>query len=78
MSDALAQVGGLPVEVAVDYAELIAFLELTPWEGPPYSDDIPDGEMRRMVFGPDGAGLAVYVVLEQERRVVVVHVAWVR
>lgn len=78
VSDALAQVDGLPVDAAVDYAELIAFLELTPWEGLPYSDDNPDGEMRRMVFGQDGAGLAVYVVLEQERRAVVVHVTWVR
>jgi phosphotransferase system glucose/maltose/N-acetylglucosamine-specific IIC component len=30
-----------------------------------------------MVFGQGGEGLAVYVVLEQERRVVVVSVTWV-
>jgi hypothetical protein len=61
----------------VFYAELIAFLELTPWAGPPYRADNPDANMRRMVFGQGGEGLAVYVVLEQERRVVVVSVTWV-
>ncbi|WP_256461940.1 hypothetical protein [Nocardia alni] len=35
VDDARAQVDGLPTDVLVHYAELIAFLELTPWEGPP-------------------------------------------
>ncbi|MQY23610.1 hypothetical protein [Nocardia macrotermitis] len=77
VADASEQVDGLPVDVLVHYAELIAFLELTPWEGPAYRDDKPDGAMRRMVFGPGGGGLVVYVILEQDRRVVVVSVSWV-
>ncbi|WP_433717040.1 hypothetical protein ACQP2U_42540 (plasmid) [Nocardia sp. CA-084685] len=77
VADARAQVDGLPTEALVHYAELIAFLELTPNEGPPYRDDNPDSGMRRMIFGHDGEGLAVYVVLEQDRRVVVVSVTWV-
>lgn len=77
VADARAQVDGLPTDVLLHYAELISFLELTPWEGPPYRDDKPDSGMRRMVFGPDGGGLVVYVVLEQDRRVVVVSVTWV-
>ena len=40
------------------YAELIAFLELTPWEGAPYRDDKPDGNMRTMPFGKRAEGNA--------------------
>ncbi|MFI7004712.1 hypothetical protein [Nocardia sp. NPDC050175] len=72
-----AQVDGLPVEALMHFAELISFLELTPWEGPPYRDDNPDSGMRRMAFGQGSEGLVVYVVLEQDRRVVVVSVTWV-
>ncbi|MEV0294085.1 hypothetical protein [Nocardia sp. NPDC050710] len=77
VADARAQVDGLPAEALVDFAELISFLELTPWEGPPYRDDNPDSAMRRIVFGQAGAGLVVYVVLEPDRRVVVVSVTWI-
>lgn len=75
VADARAQLDGLPTGALVYYAELISFLELTPWEGPPYRGDNPDSGMRRMIFGHHG--LAVYVILEQDRRVVVVSVTWV-
>jgi hypothetical protein len=74
--DAVAQVDEMPVAALAEYAELIAFLELTPWEGAPYRDDKPDGNMRIMPFGKRAEGMAVYVILEDERRVVVVSVAW--
>jgi len=74
--DAVAQVAELPVHALSAYAELIAFLELTPWEGAPYRQDKPDGNMRTMPFGKRAEGLAVYVILEEQRRVVVVSVTW--
>ena len=74
--DAVAQVDEMPVAALAEYAELIAFLELTPWEGAPYRDDKPDGNMRIMPFGKRAEGMAVYVILEDERRVVVVSVTW--
>lgn len=74
--DAVAQVGELPVRALSAYAELIAFLELTPWAGAPYRDDKPDGNMRVMPFGKRSEGLSVYVILEEQRRVVVVSVTW--
>ncbi len=77
VADALEQVDGLPAAALTDYAELIAFLELTPWEGPPYRDDNPDSDMRRMVFGRGNEGLVVYVILDRDRRVVVVSVTWI-
>jgi len=44
--DAVAQVDQSPVPALSAYAELIAFLEFTPWEGAPYREDKPDGPMR--------------------------------
>jgi hypothetical protein len=74
--DAVAQVAELPVHALTAYAELIAFLELTPWEGAPYREDKPEGSMRTMPFGKRAEGMAVYVILEEQRRVVVVSVTW--
>jgi hypothetical protein len=74
--DAVTQVDELPVAALSEYAELIAFLELTPWEGAPYRADKPDGSMRVMQFGKQAQGMAVYVILEEQRRVVVVSVTW--
>ena len=74
--DAVAQVDELPGPALSAYAELIAFLELTPWEGAPYREDKPDGPMRTMPFGKRTEGMAVYVILDDQRRVVVVSVTW--
>jgi hypothetical protein len=74
--DAVALVAELPVHALTAYAELIAFLELTPWEGAPYREDKPEGSMRTMPFGKRAEGMAVYVILEEQRRVVVVSVTW--
>lgn len=70
-------VDGLPFDALLCYAELITFMELTPWDGPPYSEDNPDGEMRKILFGKRDEGIVVYLVLEQQRRVVVLSVTWV-
>jgi len=63
--DAVAQVDELPGPALSAYAGLIAFLDLTPWEGAPYREDTPDGPMRTMPLGKRAEGMAVYV---QERR----------
>jgi hypothetical protein len=41
--EAREQVDGLPVDALAFYAEVIAFLELTPWEGLAYRADKPEG-----------------------------------
>ncbi len=76
VADAVAQVAELPVHALPAYAELIAFLELTPWAGTAYREDKPDGNMRVMPFGKRAEGMAVYVILEEQLRVVVVSVTW--
>jgi hypothetical protein len=75
--EASGQVDGLPLAALPYYAELISFLELTPWEGAPYRIDNPDGNMRIMAFGKRGEGMVSYVILEDQHRVVVVSVTWV-
>jgi hypothetical protein len=77
LPEARDQVDGLPSVALIYYAELITFVELTPWGAPPYRADNPDGNMRKIVFGRAGEGIAVYLVLEDQRRVVVVSVTWV-
>jgi len=76
LPEAREQVDGLPTTALLSYAELITFVELTPWDAPPYRDDKPDGNLRKIVFGPAGEGIAVYLILEDQRRVIVVSVTW--
>jgi hypothetical protein len=70
-----ADVEALPVEALAPYAELRVMLETSPWTGAPYHRDNPDGAVRVQTFG--AGGLAVYLVLEDQRRVDVLLVQWV-
>lgn len=71
------QVAALPDHALSHYAELIAFLEITPGTGRPYNESNPDGGMRTQSFGANGEGFAVYLVLDDQRRVVMLDVTWV-
>lgn len=43
-----------------------------------YTIDVyPDGALRRFLFGPEGAGMVTYLVLDDQREVHVVHVLWI-
>ncbi|MDN5749937.1 MAG: hypothetical protein L0H64_15705 [Pseudonocardia sp.] len=70
-------VDGMPVAALASYAELIGFMELTPWDAPAYRQDKPDANMRKMLFGPGSEDIAVYLILDEQRRVIVVSVTWV-
>jgi len=41
-----------------------------------YNRQRPDANMRRRTFGTHAEGLAIYVVLEQQRRVIVLRALW--
>ena len=69
LPEARDQVDAMPLPALVHYAELIVFLELTPWDGPPYRDDNPEGNLRKITFGPASDGIAVYLVLAGRGRV---------
>jgi hypothetical protein len=73
---ALAEVAALPAEVLPAYAELMTLLQVAPWSGDPYNLQRPDANMRTHTFGEGAPGLAIYLVLETDRRVVILRVLW--
>jgi len=77
LPEAQEQAYALPAEALRFYAELLVFLELTPWARKPYNEKEPNGAMRSQAFGPKDEGLAVYLVLEHQRRVVMLSITWI-
>lgn len=75
--DVEEQTAALPEAARAGYDEAVKVMELAPWNGRPYNDDMPNGSMRQLVFGPGGNGMATYLILEDQRRVDVLRVQWV-
>lgn len=69
-----AQVDALPAAALAPFAELRVALEIAPWAGDPYRKDYPGGPVRTIAFGT--AGLAMYLILERQRRVEIFDVLW--
>ncbi len=74
--DALLEVDALPPAALSRYAEVLSLLEIAPWSGDSYNVARPDGSMRAITFGEGVQDLVVYLVLEDQRRVVVLRVVW--
>jgi hypothetical protein len=66
---ALDQLAGLPAEAFPFFAELLAVLQVAPWSGDAYDRQRPDANMRAHAFGKHGEGLAIYVILDEQRRI---------
>lgn len=66
-SEAREQVAALPDEALGGYVEVLGVLELAPWSGEPQHESNPGAAVRRWVFGPEGAGQVVYLILEDQR-----------
>lgn len=73
---ALDQLSVLPSDAFPFYAELVTVLQVAPWSGDSYDRQRPDANMRTHVFGQQGEGLVIYVILDDQRRVVVLRVLW--
>jgi hypothetical protein len=73
---AFDQLSALPSEVFPFFAELVTVLEVAPWSGDAYDRQRPDANMRAHAFGEHGEGLVIYVILDDQRRVVVLRVLW--
>ena len=58
------------------YDDAVKVMQLVPWNGQPYVASKPDGSMRQLIFGPGGAGLVTYLILEDQQRVDVLQVDW--
>lgn len=75
-AEVVGQVAALPVEALEPLAELLERLELLPWTGDPQHADNPDGSVRRAVFGRDGLGHLVYLVVDHVDEVHLLRVQW--
>lgn len=73
---ALDQLSVLPSDAFPFYAELVTVLQVAPWSGDSYDRQRPDANMRTHAFGQQGEGLVIYVILDDQRRVVVLRVLW--
>jgi hypothetical protein len=71
------QVSALPAEALAAYAELRALLEVGPWSGEPVNKRNPDAEVRVLTFGAHYEGMVTYLILEHQRCVHVLQVAWI-
>lgn len=75
--EARDQVSALPLVARHKFSEVLAVLELVPWNGVPINKQNPDGAVRQFMFGPSSVGLVTYLVLEDQREVHIVKVLWV-
>jgi len=51
-------------------------LEVAPWNGDPFNKLKPHSPMRGQAFGQNHEGMAVYLILEDQRRVDLLVVVW--
>jgi hypothetical protein len=70
------QVAALPTDLLPHYAEALDVLMMAPWTDEPYNPDKPLGAMRRLVFGPEGRGEVIYVVVEDQQHVSLLRIYW--
>ena len=67
--DAAAQIAALPINALSDFARIYDVVEVAPRSGPSQNLDNPDGAVRHRLFGHEGAGDVVYLVLDRDREV---------
>ena len=75
-STVLAQIDALPASVLPLIAEVFCVLELAPHTGRPYNEDLPDGPMRELIFGPNSEAAVTYLIVEHSREVHILVVQW--
>lgn len=64
--DARRQIMALPTHALTSFADAMAMLELTPWNGAPLHKDNPGGAVRTLPFGL--AGMITYLILDDLQR----------
>lgn len=70
------QVEALPAKALAYYAELRTVLETAPWNGKSQKKENPDAPVRALTFGEHSEGFVTYLILENQRRVVILNVIW--
>ncbi|MEJ2860634.1 hypothetical protein [Actinomycetospora flava] len=74
--DVAQQIDALPPAVRVDLVRALDRVAGDPWGSPSVRDDNPDAEVRVAAFGPDLAGMIVYLVLDRDRALQVELIIW--
>jgi hypothetical protein len=74
--EAQEQVAALPTDLLPHYAEALDVLTTAPWSGEPYDRGKPASAMRRLLFGSQGRGEVIYVVVEDQLQVDLLRVYW--
>ena len=69
------QIDALPSAALASFAEVRTLLEIAPWSGDPINDAHPHEPVRVASFGHDRQGLVTYI-LEAQRRVELIQIAW--
>jgi hypothetical protein len=70
------QVAALPAKALASFADVLATLQVAPWNGQPQHEDNPEGAVRRWAFGPGEAGQIVYLILEEQREIHLLLLQW--
>lgn len=75
-SEAASQIAALPKEALLPFAELTGPLALHPWSGESFNRRGATPQMRTHAFGEGKEGVTIYLILEEQRRVVALRVLW--
>ena len=73
---ALDQITALPSKAFSCCAGLVTLLQIEPWSGDAYDRQRPDANMRTHAFGEYREGLVIYLILDDQQRVIVLRVVW--
>lgn len=60
------------------FAEARAVVEIAPWNGDSLNDDYPEAPVRTLTFEPAYQGLLTYLILDDQRRIDLLDVLWLR
>jgi hypothetical protein len=71
VADQVAELSGAAL---AGYAQVLAVLEMVPWNGDPINADNPDGNVRVLPFAD--AGMVIYLILEDQQRIDVLELIW--
>ena len=71
------QLEELPAGAVASFSEILVMLEVGPWGGDSLNRERPENNMRSVVFGPERQGLVVYLILEDQRRVIPLSLTWI-
>ncbi|GAA3604461.1 hypothetical protein GCM10022223_20120 [Kineosporia mesophila] len=71
------QLEDLSVSAVASFTEVLVMLEVGPWSGDSLNRERPENNMRSVAFGPERQGLVVYLILEDQRRVIPLSLTWI-